>query len=71
MRSDRDPETTNAIPTGRARRTAKLGGLLGGEMARAYATKAANLVRSQDERNAASSPRCWLTSETLGRSTGI
>jgi predicted unusual protein kinase regulating ubiquinone biosynthesis (AarF/ABC1/UbiB family) len=39
-------ERTGSIPTGRVRRTAKVGGLLGGEVARAYATKAADLVRS-------------------------
>ena len=45
------------MPTGRIRRTAKVGGLLGGEVARAYATKAANLVRSGDDRSAANGRR--------------
>jgi predicted unusual protein kinase regulating ubiquinone biosynthesis (AarF/ABC1/UbiB family) len=57
MRTETQPQATRAIPTGRARRTAKIGGLLGGEMARTYATKAANLVRSEDERSAASGRR--------------
>src|SRR5437588_419261 len=41
------------MPTGRVRRTAKVGGLVGGQAARAYATKAANLTRSHDDRRAA------------------
>ena len=35
-------EAADSIPVGRIRRTAKLGGLLGSEVARSYATKAAN-----------------------------
>jgi predicted unusual protein kinase regulating ubiquinone biosynthesis (AarF/ABC1/UbiB family) len=50
-------EQTRSIPTGRVRRTAKVGGLLGGEVARAYATKAANVVRSQEDRSAANERR--------------
>ena len=45
------------MPAGRLRRTAKVGGLLGGEVAKAYATKAANLVRSEDDRAAANERR--------------
>lgn len=52
------PESqTKAIPAGRVRRTAKVGGLLGGEFARAYATKAANLVRSEEAAGAAAERR--------------
>jgi predicted unusual protein kinase regulating ubiquinone biosynthesis (AarF/ABC1/UbiB family) len=43
----------NPIPTGRIRRTAKVGGLVGGQAAKAYANKAANLTRSEDGRQAA------------------
>jgi predicted unusual protein kinase regulating ubiquinone biosynthesis (AarF/ABC1/UbiB family) len=50
-------EHTGSMPTGRIRRTAKVGGLLGGEVARTYATKAANLVRSGNERRAANGRR--------------
>src|SRR6185312_4546942 len=50
-------EQPGSMPTGRLRRTAKVGGLLGGEAARAYATKAANLVRSEDDRNSANERR--------------
>jgi predicted unusual protein kinase regulating ubiquinone biosynthesis (AarF/ABC1/UbiB family) len=50
-------ERTRSMPTGRVRRTAKVGGLLGGEVARAYATKAANLVRSEEDRSAANERR--------------
>jgi predicted unusual protein kinase regulating ubiquinone biosynthesis (AarF/ABC1/UbiB family) len=46
-----------SIPTGRVRRTVKVGGLLGTEVARAYATRAANLVRSDEDRAAASERR--------------
>src|SRR5437763_15315184 len=41
------------LPTGRLRRTAKVGGLVGGQTARNYATKAANLTRSDEGRRAA------------------
>jgi predicted unusual protein kinase regulating ubiquinone biosynthesis (AarF/ABC1/UbiB family) len=50
-------EQPTAMPSGRLRRTAKVGGLLGGEVAKAYATKAANLARSEDDRAAASERR--------------
>src|SRR4051794_20345154 len=50
-------EHARPMPTGRVRRTAKFGGLLGGEVARTYATKAANLVRSEEDRSAASGRR--------------
>ena len=38
------------IPTGRIRRTAKVGGLIGGQAARAAFTRAANVARSEDKR---------------------
>jgi predicted unusual protein kinase regulating ubiquinone biosynthesis (AarF/ABC1/UbiB family) len=41
------------IPTGRIRRTAKVGGLIGGQAAKAAVTRAANVVRSQDRRHEA------------------
>jgi predicted unusual protein kinase regulating ubiquinone biosynthesis (AarF/ABC1/UbiB family) len=47
----------DAIPTGRLRRTAEVGGLLGGQAVRRYATKAANLTRSSDGRRAADERR--------------
>jgi len=43
------------MPTGRIRRTAAVGGIVGGQLARAYATKAVNLARSEEE----APPRCW------------
>jgi predicted unusual protein kinase regulating ubiquinone biosynthesis (AarF/ABC1/UbiB family) len=43
----------NAIPTGRIRRTAKVAGLAGGQTARNYATKAANLTRGEEQRREA------------------
>ena len=42
-----------SIPTGRVRRTAKVGRLAGGQAARSAATKAANVARSPDARQAA------------------
>jgi predicted unusual protein kinase regulating ubiquinone biosynthesis (AarF/ABC1/UbiB family) len=42
-----------AIPTGRIRRTARLGGLAGEQAARAAANRAANVVRTRDRREAA------------------
>src|SRR5215212_10181981 len=41
------------IPTGRIRRTARLGGLAGEQAARAAANRAANVVRTRDRREAA------------------
>src|ERR1700686_975559 len=55
MRTGADSQSS--IPAGRVRRTAKVGGLLGGEIARAYATRAANLVRSREDRSAAGGRR--------------
>jgi predicted unusual protein kinase regulating ubiquinone biosynthesis (AarF/ABC1/UbiB family) len=67
-------EHARSMPTGRVRRTAKVGGLLGGEVARTYATKAANLVRSEDDRSAASARRRLEAAnhvvEVLGRMKG-
>jgi predicted unusual protein kinase regulating ubiquinone biosynthesis (AarF/ABC1/UbiB family) len=45
------------LPTGRYRRAAKVGKLAGGQTARSYATKAANLTRSADGRRAAAERR--------------
>jgi predicted unusual protein kinase regulating ubiquinone biosynthesis (AarF/ABC1/UbiB family) len=45
------------IPTGRLRRAAKVGRLAGGQTARGYATKAANLARSHEGRRAAAERR--------------
>jgi predicted unusual protein kinase regulating ubiquinone biosynthesis (AarF/ABC1/UbiB family) len=46
-----------SIPVGRIRRGAKVGRLLGGEVARAYATKAVNVSRSDAARKAADERR--------------
>src|SRR3954465_13048662 len=53
MATDRD----KPMPTGRIRRTAKVGGLVGGQAARSYATKAANLRADQGGRRAAAEKR--------------
>src|SRR5262245_27473057 len=45
------------IPKGRVRRAAKVGRLAGGQTARAYATKAANLTRSEEGRRTAAERR--------------
>ena len=47
----------DSIPTGRLRRTARLGGLAGGQMARSYAARAADLTRSEEARRAATEKR--------------
>jgi predicted unusual protein kinase regulating ubiquinone biosynthesis (AarF/ABC1/UbiB family) len=47
----------NKIPTGRFRRAAKVGRLAGGQAARGYATKAANVARSHEGRRAAAERR--------------
>ena len=46
-----------SIPTGRLRRAARVGGLVGGQAVRAAATKAANATRSADARQAATERR--------------
>jgi predicted unusual protein kinase regulating ubiquinone biosynthesis (AarF/ABC1/UbiB family) len=50
-------ERTGSIPTGRVRRTAKVGRLVAGEVAKAYGTKAANLVRPEESRSSANERR--------------
>jgi predicted unusual protein kinase regulating ubiquinone biosynthesis (AarF/ABC1/UbiB family) len=62
------------IPKGRVRRTAKVGGLVGGQTARGYATRAANLTRS-DEAGAAALERRRIAAaeqivEVLGQMKG-
>jgi predicted unusual protein kinase regulating ubiquinone biosynthesis (AarF/ABC1/UbiB family) len=47
----------DSIPTGRIRRTAKVAGLAGGQTARNYATRAANLTRDEDGRREAANKR--------------
>ena len=50
-------EKDTSIPTGRMRRTAKVAGLAGGQTARNYGTKAANLTRDEEGRRAAATRR--------------
>ena len=45
------------LPTGRVRRAAKVGRLAGGQAARGYVTKAANLTRDDEARHAAAARR--------------
>jgi predicted unusual protein kinase regulating ubiquinone biosynthesis (AarF/ABC1/UbiB family) len=63
-----------SIPVGRVRRGAKLGGLLGLETAKAYATKVANVARSEDGGSAASERRrleaAEHVAEVLGKMKG-
>jgi len=47
----------DSIPTGRMRRTAKVAGLAGGQTARNYATRAANLTRGEQGRREAAMRR--------------
>jgi predicted unusual protein kinase regulating ubiquinone biosynthesis (AarF/ABC1/UbiB family) len=47
----------SSVPTGRIRRTAKVAGLAGGQTARNYATKAANLTRGEQKRREAAMRR--------------
>src|SRR5919109_2597230 len=53
------------IPTGRVRRAAKVGRLAGGQTARGYATKAANLTRSADGRRSAAERRQIQAAEQI------
>ena len=63
-----------SIPVGRIRRGAKMGRLLGVETAKAYATKAANVARSEEGRSAASERRrldaAQHVAEVLGQMKG-
>jgi predicted unusual protein kinase regulating ubiquinone biosynthesis (AarF/ABC1/UbiB family) len=65
---------TQSMVSGRVRRAAKVGGLVGSEVARSYATKAANLVRSQENRDAAMQRRrqdgTTRAAEVLGQMKG-
>jgi predicted unusual protein kinase regulating ubiquinone biosynthesis (AarF/ABC1/UbiB family) len=67
-------QPATSIPTGRLRRTAKVGGLLGGEVVRSYATRATNLRRSpKDRRDADGRRRLQAAShvvEVLGQMKG-
>jgi predicted unusual protein kinase regulating ubiquinone biosynthesis (AarF/ABC1/UbiB family) len=58
-------EPKNPIPRGRVRRTAKVGGLVGGQAARSYATKAANLTRDKEGRRAAAEKRQLEAAEQI------
>jgi predicted unusual protein kinase regulating ubiquinone biosynthesis (AarF/ABC1/UbiB family) len=58
-------ERAKSIPTSRLRRTAKLGGLVGSQGARMYATKATNLARSEDGRRAAAERRQLKAAEHI------
>src|SRR5918998_6024032 len=53
------------LPTGRMRRAAKVGRLAGGQAARGYATKAANLTRGDEARHAAASRRQMEAAEQI------
>jgi predicted unusual protein kinase regulating ubiquinone biosynthesis (AarF/ABC1/UbiB family) len=53
------------LPTGRWRRAAKVGRLAGGQTARGYATKAANLTRSQEGRHDAAARRQMEAAEQI------
>jgi predicted unusual protein kinase regulating ubiquinone biosynthesis (AarF/ABC1/UbiB family) len=53
------------LPKGRVRRTAKVAGLAGGQAARGYATRAANVARSDDGRRAANERRQIKAAEQI------
>jgi predicted unusual protein kinase regulating ubiquinone biosynthesis (AarF/ABC1/UbiB family) len=55
----------NSIPTGRIRRTAKVAGLAGGQTARNYATRAANLTRGEEKRREAAIRRQTEAAEQI------
>ena len=64
----------HSMPSGRVRRAAKVGGLVGGEVARSYATRAANLMRPEKSRGEASERRrqdaTTRVAEVLGQMKG-
>src|SRR5918993_593468 len=53
------------LPTSRVSRAAKVGRLAGGQAARGYATKAANLTRGEDGREAAAARRQMEAAEQI------
>jgi predicted unusual protein kinase regulating ubiquinone biosynthesis (AarF/ABC1/UbiB family) len=53
------------LPKGRVRRTAKVAGLAGGQAARGYATRAANLTRDDEARKAANERRQIKAAEQI------
>jgi predicted unusual protein kinase regulating ubiquinone biosynthesis (AarF/ABC1/UbiB family) len=53
------------LPKGRVRRTAKVAGLAGGQAARGYATRAANVARSDEGRRAANEKRQIKAAEQI------
>jgi predicted unusual protein kinase regulating ubiquinone biosynthesis (AarF/ABC1/UbiB family) len=53
------------LPKGRVRRTAKVAGLAGGQAARGYATRAANLARGDEGRQAANERRQIKAAEQI------
>src|ERR671924_950101 len=55
----------NQLPRGRVRRAAKVGRLAGGQTARGYATKAANLTRSAEGRRTAADRRQLQAAEQI------
>jgi predicted unusual protein kinase regulating ubiquinone biosynthesis (AarF/ABC1/UbiB family) len=55
----------DSIPTGRLRRAAKVGRLAGGQAARSYASRAANLTRSDEGRREASERRQLEAAEQI------
>ena len=59
--AERDP----AIPTGRLRRTVKVGGLVGTQAAKAYATRAANLARTDTGAKDAAERRQMAAAEQI------
>jgi predicted unusual protein kinase regulating ubiquinone biosynthesis (AarF/ABC1/UbiB family) len=62
--ADKD-DKDDAIPTGRVRRTAKVGRLVAGQATRNYATKAANLTRDAERRRAAAERRQIAAAEQI------
>jgi predicted unusual protein kinase regulating ubiquinone biosynthesis (AarF/ABC1/UbiB family) len=64
------PRRSPSMPVGRIRRGARLGGLLGVETARAYATKAANVGRSDEAGRAASERRRLEAAEHVADALG-
>jgi predicted unusual protein kinase regulating ubiquinone biosynthesis (AarF/ABC1/UbiB family) len=56
---------SNSIPTGRLRRTARLGGLAGSQAARSYAGRAADLTRSEEQRRDAAEKRQLQAAEHI------
>ena len=64
------PREDSSIPTGRIRRTAQVGSVVGSQGARYAGTRAANLARSPEQASEALEQRHLESAERMGKRSG-